>query len=246
LEGETIVCPTCGNDFECDPDHPGRVCEKCDELATGASGSKPVVDPSYDRGENPVFILGQRCYRRYRFGGWATMVDQCDCECRDVLEFQDTHITGERMRAVIARASIEFGQGKPVRGCFATSSRSVGESSAYRGAVFEMNGRRIAAVRTSLVSTNARLIDAAVALRLAEKADFAVAILDPPAKPRSNKVSEAYRTRYAAWAWHALRVVWATNDCLNEPWKVAPSPPANHSSWLDELRDKVRVHLRKA
>ncbi|HOC94098.1 MAG TPA: hypothetical protein PKH33_17245 [bacterium] len=42
-----------------------------------------------DAGENPVFIDGHKCWRRYRFGGYVTMKD--DYDCADISEFYTRH-----------------------------------------------------------------------------------------------------------------------------------------------------------
>jgi hypothetical protein len=242
-----MLCAICASTLEEELEYPGYVCDQCDRRAVGAAGQEPSVEPWRDSGENPVFVDGKRCYRRYRFGGWVTMLDECDCECRDVIEFQDMHITGERMReAVLEAIGVLEQNGKPVRGCFDISGRPVSSSSTYRGAVFESNGRRTAVVRTALVSSNARLLDSAVAHRIAERADFVIAILDPPSAGAASDVTDEYRAQYTAWAWHALRVAWVTADQIARPWNVAPTAPPRHQDWLDDLKADVTRRLTQA
>ena len=85
---ETLKLQSCAIcDAELDEslnDYPGAVCRNCDRRSLNKEGNRArhirEIDPgpqSYfiDGGDNPVFIDGIRCRRRYRFGGWVTMRD---------------------------------------------------------------------------------------------------------------------------------------------------------------------------
>lgn len=94
-----ILCSICKKPLKRDLSrYPNPVCDKCDRKALNARG-KPARHmreyPEYrkrmdmilfaDGGDNPVFIDGKKCWRRYKFGGWITMLDKNDG--KDIGEF---------------------------------------------------------------------------------------------------------------------------------------------------------------
>ena len=88
-------CPICNNNLSDDYTlefkiYPNLICKKCDEKAINSNGlnAKHAVDKLddinisdmyIDDGDNPVYIEGKKCWRRYKFGGWVTMLDNFNC-----------------------------------------------------------------------------------------------------------------------------------------------------------------------
>ncbi len=111
----STTCDICGckmNDFS--RGYPHSVCKKCDARALNDKGEPAKHMSQYpefaeinrkrreeaektgeefvavmpdDHGDNPIFIDGIKCWRRYRFGGWITMRDRYDCT--DISEFYE-------------------------------------------------------------------------------------------------------------------------------------------------------------
>ncbi|MFC4407985.1 hypothetical protein [Haloarchaeobius iranensis] len=100
-----MTCPVCGGGVEGSTDtYVNLVCDDCDDRAVNKNGDEPwhgwppgeepesedgTIQMAPDRGENPVFIDGKKCWRRYRFGGWVTMYDEHDCDSLE--EFYEAH-----------------------------------------------------------------------------------------------------------------------------------------------------------
>ena len=105
--GQIAFCSICGATLP-DPEfalnYPNFVCDDCNQTAVNEDGETPwhgwppgdepvtesgVIQMVPDRGENPVYIDGIKCWRRYRFGGHIAFRDTFDCET--LAEFYGRH-----------------------------------------------------------------------------------------------------------------------------------------------------------
>ena len=90
-----IPCAICSrsltDDFGSDfvKRYPDLVCELCSRRAVTAEGASPYHSSAEDWGDNPLFIDGIKCWRRYRYGGHITMRDRFDCSA--IEEFYAKH-----------------------------------------------------------------------------------------------------------------------------------------------------------
>lgn len=87
--------------------YPNVVCKECDRRAVTVDSEEPKHGVAYVKrektenddpdsisftanpGDNPVFIDGEKCWRRYRYGGFITQLDQFDCE--NIKKFRHKH-----------------------------------------------------------------------------------------------------------------------------------------------------------
>ena len=87
-----VACSICGQ-IVANPsfarNYPGYVCRRCEARAVNERGERPHDESMYDGGDNPVFIDGIKCWRRYRYGGYITMRDYHDCG--GIVEFYEKH-----------------------------------------------------------------------------------------------------------------------------------------------------------
>ena len=69
--------------------YPNPICRDCEKRTLNGGGQSARHDSLYDYGDNPVSIDGKKCWRRYKFGGYITMLD--DYDCHDLDEFYERH-----------------------------------------------------------------------------------------------------------------------------------------------------------
>lgn len=219
---------------------PGLVCADCDGRAVNAHGRPARFVSSDDTGDNPVYVDGVKCWRRYH-RGYETMRDDTPCATLD--EFLGIAKTGDLARNVIPAAQAALASdGVRIHGGLGLGKPPL--RSRYRGARFDLDGRRWVACQTKLVKTNAQLLDATIAYKEAHGAERAVAILQPPAGvDAGNGVAGDYALAHRAAAWHGFGIVWVAADRLQDGWVVDPVRPPTYSQWLDDLVHDFRERI---
>jgi hypothetical protein len=89
LQTHCAICGVLLEDPQFASNYPNLVCEACQWRAVNARGRAPRHNSMAESGDNPVYIDGIKCWRRYRFGGYITMRD--DDDCTDVFAFYELH-----------------------------------------------------------------------------------------------------------------------------------------------------------
>lgn len=219
-------------------DYPGQLCVACQERAEPEPGGDDL-DTLGDAGPNPVYVDGIKCWRRYRQGGYLTMRD--DTPCRSLNKFYGITTLPEWSPRLLERATDALHRGgEPVAGELGAAS----SKSRYLGASFDHDSVRWVVCRTALVSSNAQLLDATVALKAARGAERALAVLDAPeGRSEPHGAPPEYVARYRQAAWHGLGVAFATARELAEGWNVQPVRPTGYGGWLDEVARELRDSL---
>ncbi len=104
---KVAYCSICGSQLSNEDfalNYPNFVCDECNSTAVNAEGETPwhgwppdkepeskpgEIQMAPDHGENPIYINGIKCWRRYRFGGHIAFRDTFDCDTLG--EFYDRH-----------------------------------------------------------------------------------------------------------------------------------------------------------